>query len=106
MIRWILTAVLAVLPFTAVVSQEVAAPEVPPTFPAQVEQVTVDVVVVDRQGQPVTDLKKEDLEVYEDNVPQTIASFDAFQAPPLTTEAPAPRSPVSTNAEARGERRG
>jgi hypothetical protein len=36
-------------------------PEPPPTFPAEVEQVTVDAVVVGRNGQPITDLKREDV---------------------------------------------
>ena len=61
--------------------QEVPATPEPPAFPAQVEQVTVDVVVTDGNGQPVTDLKRENLEVYEDGVRQPIASFDLFQVP-------------------------
>jgi VWFA-related protein len=92
-----------------------AAPQQPPrsqeptpTFPAQVEQVTVDVVVTDRSGQPVTDLKRENLEVYEDGVRQPIASFDLFQTPskPAGAAAPAeapdsaPAATVSTNVDA------
>ena len=46
------------------------------TFPTGVEQVTVDVVVIDKKGQPVTDLTRKDVEVYEDGVRQEIASFD------------------------------
>src|SRR5262245_58211060 len=68
--------------------------EPPPTFPAEVEQVTVDVVVVDRDGRPVTNLKSEDLEVYEDGVRQAIVSFDAIEVPPAAaTAAPIPAPP-------------
>ena len=51
----------------------------------------MDVVVADAKGQPVTDLTRENLEVYEDGVRQTIASFDLFQVPdaPVATTAPA-----------------
>jgi VWFA-related protein len=88
-------------------SQEGGRPqESPPSFPAAVEQVVVDVVVVDRKGQPITDLKKEDLEVYEDGIRQPIASFDAFQVPPAALEAPALPPRVSTNAAAKEEQRG
>jgi VWFA-related protein len=83
----------------------------PATFPTGVEQVTVDVVVVDKKGQPITDLTRGDVEVFEDGVRQTIASFDMFAvaprvaAPAAATEAPpAPPSPVSTNTEEEEER--
>src|SRR5712691_11390876 len=79
--------------------------ESPPTFPARVEQVTVDVVVTDKKGEPVTGLKKEDLEVYENGAPQTIVSFDAVEVPAAAAEKPAPPPPVSTNAH-KAERRG
>jgi VWFA-related protein len=73
-------------------------PESPPTFPAQVEQVKVDVVVTDKKGEPVTGLKKEDLEIYENGALQTIVSFGAVEVAAAPEEKPAPRSPVSTNA--------
>jgi VWFA-related protein len=65
----------------------------------------VDVVVTDKKGEPVIGLKKENLEVYENGVPQTIVSFDAVEIPAAAAESPAPRPPVSTNAH-KGERRG
>src|SRR5437899_2557981 len=71
--------------------------EPPPTFPAQVEQVTVDVVVTDKKGEPVAGLKKEDLEVYENGVPQTIVSFDAIEVAAAPAARPAPRPKVSSN---------
>jgi len=81
-----------------------------PTFPAQVEQVTVDVVVTDRNGQPVTDLAKENLEVFEDGVRQTLASFDLFQvqaapaATPAPEAAPPPPPRLSTNTDGEDQR--
>lgn len=46
-----------------------------PVFRAEINFVRVDVIVTDRQGQPVTDLTPEDFEVHEDNQPQTIETF-------------------------------
>ncbi|HXY39152.1 MAG TPA: VWA domain-containing protein [Vicinamibacteria bacterium] len=102
----------------AALARPQGAPAQPPTaFPAQVEQVTVDVVVTDGRGTPVTDLKPENLEIYEDGVRQTIASFDLVTVPAAPTPpaapaqaaaaAPAPAAPaeaVSTNATAAGQR--
>jgi VWFA-related protein len=80
-----------------------------PTFPAQVEQVTVDVVVTDGKGQPVTDLTRENLEVFEDGVRQPIASFDLFQiasapaAAAVTAAAVAAPPRLSTNSGAQDQ---
>jgi VWFA-related protein len=90
---------------SAALSETARPQESPPTFPARVEQVTVDVVVTDKKGEPVTGLKKEDLEVHENGAPQTIVSFDAVEVPAAAAEKPAPLPPVSTNAH-KGERRG
>ena len=45
-------------------------PDQPPTFPAGVEQVTVDVVVTDKKGVPLADLKQDELQITEDGKPQ------------------------------------
>jgi VWFA-related protein len=81
----------------AVRPQAAKSQESPATFPAQVEQVTVDVVVTDKKGEPVTGLKKEDLEVYENGAPQTIVSFDAIEVAAAPAAKPPPRPKVSTN---------
>jgi VWFA-related protein len=47
----------------------------------ETELVNLNVVVVDRQGRPVSGLRKEDFEVYEDNKPQEITHFAAEQRP-------------------------
>jgi VWFA-related protein len=48
-----------------------------PTFPADVELITVDAVVVDGKGRPVKGLSREDFIVKEDGQAQSIATFEA-----------------------------
>jgi VWFA-related protein len=71
-------------------------------FPAGIEQVTVDVVVVDRKGEPVTGLTKDDFTVLDEGRPQSIATFDQVSVtdtPPADAAATAsPRARVATNA--------
>ena len=50
--------------------------EKPPQFPSGVELVTVDVVVKDKKGNPVTGLSRADFTLLEDGRPQTVVSFD------------------------------
>jgi VWFA-related protein len=52
-----------------------AAPGQKPTFRVTVDLVTNDVIARDAQGQFVADLTKDDFEIYEDGVPQQIASL-------------------------------
>jgi VWFA-related protein len=54
---------------------QTAPPGSKPTFKAQVDLVTDDVIVRDTQGNFVSDLKRDDFEVYEDGVKQEIASM-------------------------------
>lgn len=54
------------------------APQTPgqqPTFRSRVDSVSVDVSVVDKQGNPVTDLTQADFEIREQNKPQAIQTF-------------------------------
>ena len=83
--------------FVAARARSQEAREAPPTFPAQLEQVTVDVVVTDGKGNPIPGLRQEDLQVLEDGVPQTVVSFEAFSVPAAAAEKPAPLPRVSTN---------
>ena len=87
-----------------------AAPQAPapaqrqPSFPAEVELVTVDVVVTDKQGQPIRGLKAADFTVLEEGQRQGISSFEAVELPPAkargqATTATAERPRVSTNAK-------
>jgi VWFA-related protein len=69
-----------------------------PTFPSRVDLVTVDVVVFDRQGNPVEGLTREDFTIREDGQPQNVAAFEAVS---LTASAATAqiRPRVSTNDE-------
>jgi VWFA-related protein len=80
-----------------------ARPQAPDqVFPAGIEQVTVDVVVVDKKGEPVTGLTKDDFTVLDEGRPQSIATFDQVSVPdtppPAGTAAVRPRARVATNA--------
>lgn len=52
-----------------------------PTIRVQVDMVSLPVVVTGRNGEYITDLKKEDFRVYEDGVIQDIAAFAAVEEP-------------------------
>src|SRR6476660_7827586 len=52
-----------------------------PTFRVRVDYVEVDVVVTDRQGNLVRDLKKEDFQVLEDGKNQAINTFTLVDIP-------------------------
>jgi VWFA-related protein len=80
-----------------------AEPSTPPSFPSQVELITVDAVVVDENGRPVSGLTQNDFVVKEDGKEQPLASFEAFVvdaavsnpaagAPAVATSAAAPKS--------------
>ena len=51
------------------------------TIRAEVNMVSLPVVVTDRQGKRITDLKKEDFQVFENGVRQEIAGFAATDEP-------------------------
>jgi Ca-activated chloride channel homolog len=53
----------------------------PQTIQVKVEMVSLPVVVTTREGRRVTDLQKEDFEVFEDRVPQKIDGFSATDEP-------------------------
>src|SRR5437667_4020851 len=52
-----------------------------PSFPARAEAITVDVVVLDKDGQPVGGLTKDDFVLLEGGRPQPIVAFEARQTP-------------------------
>jgi VWFA-related protein len=70
---------------------------VPPTFAAGVERVTVDAVVTDKKGVPVTDLSPGDFTILEDSQPQEIVNFEAIRIPEASVDKPAPRPRISVN---------
>jgi VWFA-related protein len=89
---------LAVLPVAHTQTPAPQTPAQPQTFPGgKVELVTVDVVVTDKKGNPVTGLTAADFTVEEEGDRQVVSSFEAVELPPLASGAPTPRPPVSTN---------
>ncbi len=68
-----------------------------PSFPAQVEVVTVDTVVTDKKGTPIKGLTKDDFVLSEDGQRQSIVSFEAVEAPAAPSATPPTRPVVSTN---------
>jgi VWFA-related protein len=71
------------------------APPARPTFPSQVELITVDAVVLDAGGRPMPGLTRDDFVVKEDGRVQEIASFEAFVLEP--PDAPAEPPAVASN---------
>ena len=68
-------------------------------FKSNIELVLVNVVVHDRDGNVVKNLKRDDFTVVEDNRPQTIATFDVEDLPTIAAAAdaapaPAPEKPI------------
>ena len=61
-----------------------------PTFRERVQLVEVDVIVTDRQGNPVRDLAKDDFEILEEGRPQSVRTFSLVDipVPPRPPEVP------------------
>ncbi len=75
------------------------APPAVPIFSSEVQLITVDAVVLDKQHRPVSGLTRDDFVVTEDGRPVEIVSFEAFAQPESEPEEePAAPSPVATNA--------
>src|SRR6186713_2126883 len=77
-----------------------------PTFPSRIELIKVDVVVVDKKGQPVPGLTRDDFVVEEDGRPQTIVSFEAVRLEAEPAEAAPTAHVVATNEAAEKGRPG
>jgi VWFA-related protein len=69
------TLILAFATGTLAAQAPVTPPQGAPNFRLSINLVTQDVIVRDRQGQFVADLKADDFEIYEDGVLQKIESF-------------------------------
>jgi VWFA-related protein len=70
-------------------------------FPSKVELITVDAVVVDSAGRPVSGLTRDDFVVTEDGNPREITSFEAFVSEmPAASPAAPPSASVSASNEA------
>src|SRR2546421_11284109 len=99
------TAVPVPAPATAQ-NEEVSSHDTPTTFKVRVNLVLVRVVVRDSQGKVVSNLKKEDFQLYDNRKLQTISSFSVET--PETRTASAVASPAevgsSSSADAAGGR--
>jgi VWFA-related protein len=72
-----------------------------PTIKVQVQQVLVPVVVTDRKGRFITDLKASDFQVFEDGVEQKLASFTTHEdATPDLLQPGSGKEPVPRPGEA------
>jgi VWFA-related protein len=82
-------------------SQQTAAPTPPPAIKASVNEVLVPVVVRDAQGRAVSNLSKDDFQIFDDGKPQTITGFTIVKRATETsvTNSSAP-SPDATDSPA------
>lgn len=79
-VAWVITALPAAQERPAPAAPAAAAPQGPETtFRAGVDSISVDAIVTDRQGRPVTDLKPEDFEIREGGKAQAIENFRLVQ---------------------------
>jgi VWFA-related protein len=74
-------------------------PATVPVFGAAAEAITVDVVVVDKDGRPVRDLRKEDFTLLEDGQPMPVVGFEPYVAAPAAPAA-ALEAGAATNEDA------
>lgn len=93
-------AIAGAVAFAALHAQQPARP-LPPRFASESELVTVDASVLDRDGQPIPGLEKNDFEVLENGRPQGIVAFQAITVPRQQLVAAPHASPVSANTEPR-----
>jgi VWFA-related protein len=70
--------------------------DVPPVFGTRADLVVVDLVVRDRHGNLIRDLRLDEVEVYEDDVPQTAVGFRSLAPPPAATGA-TPLTPLAAH---------
>lgn len=75
------------LPFAAVVSGQQVSP--PATFHTATQLVQVSVVAQDQDGNPVTHLRREDFQIFDNGAPQQIQLFIADEPAPREAEAKA-----------------
>ena len=74
-------------------------PNEQPVFRTGINTVRVDVIVTDRQGNPVTDLKLEDFEIQEDGKPQKAETFRLVKIDAVTQPAYTQRTIRTRNDE-------
>lgn len=73
------------------------------TFPAKTDVITIDVVVLDKAGQTVSDLSQADFTVLEDGRPQVIVGFESRALAAVAEDTAAASEPVASNRRDRGQ---
>ena len=81
-------------------TEEMTTRETPATFRTKVNLVLVPVVVRDKQGRAVGDLRKEDFQLFDRGKPQTISSFSVETLASQMAAAVKPETPVDIGADA------
>jgi VWFA-related protein len=81
-------------------AEEVSSRDTPTTFKVRVNLVLVRVVVRDREGKPVSNLKKEDFQLFDNKKPQTISSFSLETPEARTASAMASASGAGSSSSA------
>jgi VWFA-related protein len=84
---------------TGTAQQKPVRPQKTVIFKSNIELVLVNVVVRDRDGNVVRNLKRDDFTIVEDNRPQTIATFDVEDLPTAAAAAGGAGSAPATNAK-------
>jgi len=91
---------IAITPLLTVVCLTAQQPAVPPrpdpgqapmTFKVEVNYIEIDTTVMDAQGNPVTDLTREDFQLTEDDKPQTVTVFSHVALPVERADPPLSR---------------
>jgi VWFA-related protein len=84
--------------FAAIASEQSPPAQAPPVFRSGAHLVQVNVVVHDKRGEPIADLKKEDFTIFERGKPQEIGFFSVDTAGPspkaARAQADAPQTPL------------
>jgi VWFA-related protein len=75
---------------SAVQANQAPASDQKPVFASGTTKVILDVVVRDKKGRPVPDLRADEIEVYEEGVKQTVEAFERIEAATTTTPGAAP----------------
>ena len=96
---WISVALVVTSAWAVPLTAGRASAQTPPSFAAQAELVTVDVVVLGPDGKPVRGLTRDDFVVKEDGRPQKLTAFEAVEA--LVPELASPATVASSPSQAR-----
>lgn len=99
----LLLAIILTLPAPHLLRAQTSPPQDDEVVRIRSHEVKLDIVVRDRRGRPVKDLKDSDFEVYEDGVRQQLQSFRFVSRADGTGESPAPARVGDPNATAPGD---